>query len=250
MGNKKIALVTGASSGMGKEFVLQIQERYPQLEEIWAVARNTKALEQLKKKAPKLRVCPLNLTSLEDLKILQELLEREKPQMEILVNSAGMGVQKQVEATTVEELWNTTQLNCSAFTAVLKICFPYCRNKGQILCLSSGAAFVPQPGFAAYAASKSYVLSFSRAIRKEWRDRARITIVCPGPVDTPFLEKMGGKEHMPAYKKWFLAKPEAVVEKALKDSEKGKELSVYGYSVKILRVVCKILPHGLILKFL
>lgn len=55
---------------------------------------------------------------------------------------------------------------------------------------------------------------------------------------------------MPAYKKYFLAKPEAVVEKALKDSEKGKELSVYGYSVKALRVACKILPHSLILKFL
>lgn len=250
MGNKKIALVTGASSGMGKEFVLQIQKRYPQLEEIWAVARNTKALEVLKKKVPKLRVCSLNLTSLEELKTFQKLLDGEKPQIEILVNCAGIGVQKRVEETTVEELWNTTQLNCSAFTVVLKICSPYCRRKSRILCLSSGAAFVPQPGFAAYAASKSYVFSFSRALRKEWRDRTGITIVCPGPVDTPFLEKMGGKEHMPAYKKWFLANPEAVVKKALKDSERGKELSVYGISVKVLRVVCKILPHGLILKFL
>lgn len=250
MGNKKIALVTGASSGMGKEFVLQIQERYPQIEEIWALARNKKALEMLKKKVPNLRVCSLNLICLEELKRFQNLLEREKPQIEILVNCAGVGIQKQVEETTVEELWNTTQLNCSAFTAVLKICFPYCRRKSRILCLSSGAAFIPQPGFAAYAASKSYVLSFSRALRKEWRNKAVITIVCPGPVDTPFLEKMGGKEHMPAYKKWFLARPEAVVKKALKDSERGKELSVYGYSVKVLRVVCKILPHGLILKFL
>ena len=77
-----------------------------------------------------------------------------------------------------------------------------------------------------------------------------MTAVCPGPVDTPFLEKMGGKDRMPSYKKWFLAKPEAVVRKALKDSRKGKELSVYGSSVKALRVLCKILPHRLIIKFL
>ena len=113
MGNKKIALVTGASSGMGREFVLQIHKRYPNLEEIWAVARNTKALEQLRKKVPKLRICAWNLTSPQDLQRFQELLEKERPQIKILVNSAGMGIQKTVEETGLEDLWNTVQLNCT-----------------------------------------------------------------------------------------------------------------------------------------
>ena len=124
---------------------------------------------------------------------------------------------------------------------------PSLLQKGsRIICLSSGAAFVPQPGFAVYAASKAYVLSFARALGVEQKGRIVVTAVCPGPVDTPFLEKMGGKENMPFYKKPFIADAEAVVEKALKDSERGREISVYGFSMKALRVVCKFIPRSLL----
>ena len=77
-----------------------------------------------------------------------------------------------------------------------------------------------------------------------------VTTVCPGPVDTPFLEKMGGKANMPFYKKPFIADAEAVVKKALKDSERGREISVYGFAMKALRAVCKIVPIRLLLRFM
>lgn len=250
MERKRIALITGATSGMGRQFVLQIQEAATWLDEIWAIARKQEELEKLQREVEGIRIFSMNLTNREDLKKLQNLLAEEQPELEFLVNSAGAGVQKKIEDTAISDLWNMTQLNVSALTAVTGICLPYCKKGCQVLCLASGAAFVPQPGFAVYAATKSYVLSFSRALRKEWQGRLTVTAVCPGPVDTPFLEKMGGKDRMPSYKKWFLAKPEAVVRKALKDSRKGKELSVYGSSVKALRVLCKILPHRLIINFL
>ena len=112
--------------------------------------------------------------------------------------------------------------------------------------LASAAAFVPQPGFAVYAASKAYVVSFSRALNRELKPRRiQVTAVCPGPVDTPFLEKMGGKDQMPGYKKPFIARPGAVVKKA-----RGRELSVPGVFIKALEAGCKILPHSLILRFM
>lgn len=246
----KIAVVTGASSGMGKEFAFQIARMYPELDEIWTVSRNREALEALKKEVAKVRIFPLDITRTEDLKTLEASLWAEKPQIKLLVNAAGAGIQKPVMQTDLEQLVNMTRLNCTALTAVTKICLLYCSEKSRIFCLASGAAFVPQPGFTVYAASKSYVLSFSRALNRELKGKITVTAVCPGPVDTPFLEKMGGKEQMPSYKKLFIADPKAVVRKALLDGAKGKELSVYGTSIKILQVLCKVFPHRLIMNFM
>lgn len=245
-----IALITGASSGMGSVFVRQIAEHFPGLDEIWTISRSREALEKQKQELPKIRVLPLDITDVEGLKIIEHLLKEEKPVIKFLVNSAGAGIQKRVLETETAQLMEMTQLNCTALTAVTRICLPYCDQGSRIFCLASGAAFVPQPGFAVYAASKSYVLSFVRALNRELKGRFTVTAVCPGPVNTPFLEKMGGKEHMPAYKKFFIADPEAVVKKALKDGIKGKEISVYGVSMKTLQVLCKILPHSLIMKFM
>ncbi len=246
----EIAVITGASSGMGKAFTRQISEKYVEVEEIWVIARKKEDLEDLKKENSRLRILPMDLTDRQDLEEFRCLLEREKPCIQILVESAGMGIQKKVEDTSVAELCQMTELNCTSLTAFMGLCLPYCGKGSRILCLSSGAAFLPQPGFAVYAASKAYVLNFARALGAEQRGRITVTAVCPGPVDTPFLEKMGGKENMPFYKKPFIANAEIVVKKALKDSERGREISVYGFSVKALRVLCKIVPRKFIMRFM
>ena len=242
----KIAVITGASSGMGKAFTRQIAEKYQELDEIWIIARKKEGLEKLKKEIPKLRILPMDLTDRQALEEFLALLKRENPCIQILVESAGMGIQKKI----VENLREMTELNCTALTAFIGICLPYCKKGSRILCLASGAAFVPQPGFAVYAASKAYVLSFARALGAEQKGRIVVTAVCPGPVDTPFLEKMGGKENMPFYKKPFIADAEAVVKKALQDSERGREISVYGFAMKALRVVCKIVPTRFLMRFM
>lgn len=244
---KTIAVVTGASCGMGTEFVRQIGEQKPFIEEVWAIARNREALEKLQREVSKVRVFALDITSPKDLDTLAAALRQERPRIAWLVCSAGAGVQKTVEETGLSDLQNMIELNCTALTAVTKLCLPYCK-KGHLLLLASGAAFVPQPGFAVYAASKAYVLSFARALNVELKRSARVTAVCPGPVDTPFLDKMGGKEQMPAYKKPFIASAQKVVKKALKDAERGRELSVCGISMKVTRIFCKIVPHRMIMR--
>lgn len=249
----KIAVVTGASSGMGREFVGQIAEKYPWLDEIWAIARRAGELEKLKEEIQEVSVrpLPLDISREEDREKLKKFLKKENPKILLLVNAAGMGIQKEFAGISPQEAVSMTELNCSALTGITGICLPYCKDGSRIFMLASAAAFVPQPGFAVYAASKAYVVSFSRALNRELKPRRiQVTAVCPGPVDTPFLEKMGGKDQMPGYKKPFIARPGAVVKKALRDGARGRELSVPGVFIKALEAGCKILPHSLILRFM
>ena len=120
-------------------------------------------------------------------------------------------------------------------------------EKGKIINIASGAGFVPQADFAVYSATKSYVISVSRALRKEVKSRKiNVTAVCPGPVDTKFFS---GLENVKEYKKKHLISPEAVARGAIKASKKNKAVYTPTFSIKLLHFASKILPTSLILKF-
>lgn len=244
----KIAVVTGASSGMGREFVKQIAENYRFLDEIWAVGRSEEKLCRLQKSiAGKISVLPLDLEQEESRECLRRLLEKEKPRIKLLANCAGTGKIGDFSRLSLDAQETCVRLNCEALTAVTYLCLPYMYPGTRIIQMASAAAFVPQPGFAVYAASKAYVLSFSRALREELRGRRiTVTAVCPGAVDTSFFENQ--QYAVPDYKKKVMAQPEAVVEKAIRDAAAGRELSVYGGSMKAFRVLCKLLPHDKIIR--
>lgn len=240
----KIALITGASSGMGKEFAFQIAAYYQKLDEIWVIARNSRKLEEISLKNPgKFRPLALDLRDKEDRESLKEQLGKADARIKLLVNAAGVGKIGQFEKMSWESQEEMLRLNMEALTAVTYLCLPYMRRGSRIIQMASAAAFLPQPGFAVYAASKSYVLSFSQALRFELRERGiSVTAVCPGPVDTPFFDKAEEAVPMPAYKKKFMAKPKDVVKKAVRDCAIGREVSVYGGSMKALQIVSKLLP--------
>ena len=128
---------------------------------------------------------------------------------------------------------------------------PYMAKKSRIIQLASAAAFLPQPRFAVYAATKSYVLSFSRALNRELADTGiRVTAVCPGPVRTEFFDLAEQTGTIPLYKKLVMADPVKVVEKAFRDSLAGKSISVYGGAMKGFQVLAKVMPHEFLLKFM
>ena len=137
-------------------------------------------------------------------------------------------------------------LNVRALTCMSRICLPYMGSGSRMIQLCSGSAFLPQPAFASYAASKAYVLSFSRALRQEVKGKGiSVTTVCPGPVKTEFFEA-AGSEVAPAKEK-FLVESIDVVRKAIKDAKAGKELSIYGMSMKLVHLAGKILPTSIVL---
>lgn len=247
----KIAIVTGASSGMGREFVRQIERFYKELDEIWVIARRTERLEELKKSMKTyIRIFAGDLEENLVYLQIQNRLENQNPNVRMLVNAAGFGKTGTVEEIASSDknlLLRMINLNCRGLTQMTCICLPYFSSGSRIINLASAAAFCPQARFAVYAATKSYVLSFSRSLNTELRDRGiSVTAVCPGPVDTEFFD-ISGPLTSPM-KDAVMADAKAVVRQALLDARDKKEISVYGTAMKGAEAATKILPHGLILK--
>lgn len=247
----KIAVVTGASSGIGREFVRQISCSFPELDEIWVIARRKEQLQSLcAGSRTAVRIIDGDLTKKAVFKKYREELAEHRPDIRLLVNAAGFGKSGTFEQIAGENRKLQTDmidLNCRALTRMVQLSLPYIRKGGHIIQVASAAAFCPQPGFAVYAATKAYVLSFSRALGRELKHRGiTVTSVCPGPVDTEFFKVSG--ELTDPLKKMTLADASAVVKKALRDSRKGRALSVYGPAMKAVHLAAKLLPHSLILK--
>lgn len=245
----KIAVVTGASSGLGREFARQISARYSKFDEIWLIARRTERLEEVADEIKLTsRVISLDLSSKDELMALKELLEENAPDIKLLVNCAGYGKSGSFDELGYDEQLGMIDINCRALTAVTKLCLPYISSNSRIIELASAAAFMPQPDFAVYAATKSYVLSFSKAINKELKPKKiTVTAVCPGPVDTEFFDIAG--KNVKLLKRMVMAKPENVVEQAIKDAALGNELCIYGRTMKLAHVAGRFLPHRLLMKF-
>lgn len=244
-----IAVVTGATSGMGRESAIQLWEQFGGLDEIWAVGRRKERLEQLKHSIGiPVRTFSLDLTKEADRGILKTALDQARPRVKFLVNAAGFGKIGCVKELSLSDQTGMAELNCTALTAVTAMVLPFMPENSRIIQYASSAAFLPQPGFAVYAATKAYVVSYSRALNRELKDQGiTVTAVCPGPVKTEFFDIAQTTGEIPLYKQFVMAKPERVVKKAIRDSVAKRELSVYGWTMKAFYLLAKLLPHRLIL---
>ena len=238
----KIAVITGASSGMGREFAVQVSKLYRNLDEIWVVARRTERLEELKKNL----AVPVRIFDGDYIyERIEKSLDQKQAKIRLLVNAAGYGKMGLTENLDSLDLCGMIQLNCIALTKMTRLCIPYMERGARVVQVASSAAFAPQPGFAVYAASKSYVYSFSRALRMELKKHGiSVTAVCPGPVDTEFFDRAGS---LPGKgKEGLLAEEASVVRLALLDAVWRKPVSVYGSTMKLCKIGAKILPDGLL----
>ena len=242
----KIALITGASSGLGREFARQIPKLYQNLDEIWVVARRAERLNELEMelKVP-VRIFDGDLNQDYIYKKLGIALGKSHANVRMLVNAAGYGKIGTFCKYGWKEETGMVDLNCRSLTRMTALCLPYMHCGSRIVNLSSAAAFGPQPGFAVYAATKSYVYSLSMALGRELKGSGiYVTAVCPGPVDTEFFDHTG--KEVASVKKKFRADAKDVVRKALIDSARGKKTSVYGLSMKAAQVASKIVPDSVI----
>ena len=246
---KKIAIITGASSGIGQEFAFQLDEIMHELDEIWLIARRRERLEELAKVLETgCRTIAMDVTEERDMELFRNILATEDVSVRMLVNCAGYGLMGRFDGISIEEQLGMLEVNCKALTRMTYECIPYMCKNGRIIQLASSAAFVPQKNFAVYAAAKSYVLSFSRALREELRERdIWVTAVCPGPVETEFFDIAEKYASTLAVKKLTMVPPQKVVRDALRDSYHKKALSICSLPMKAFGILTKTVPHGWIL---
>ena len=246
----KIAIVTGASSGMGRQFVLQLSQ-YVQVDEIWAIARREEALESLKAQVPvPVRPIPLDLLKAGSFVSFADLLLKEAPDIRLLVNAAGFGKFGSYNQVSIQEDCDMIDLNCKALVMMTRMCLPYMSSGSHILQLDSLSAFQPVPYITTYGATKSFVLSYSRAMNRELKKKGiRMMAMNPGWVKTEFFNHAfatnAGNEV-----KYFnrLYEADQVVATGLKDLYRSrKDYSVHGLPIKFQVWLVKLVPHSIVM---
>lgn len=246
---KKIAVITGASSGMGKRFAQRVNE-FGTFDEIWLIARHGERLEALRETMPfQARVLALDLTDRTSFGVYEAALAEEPVEIGLLVNASGFGKFAAVADTPLQVNLNMTDLNCQAVVAMCQLSIPYLGRGGQIINIASVAAFQPIPYINVYGATKAFVLSFSRALNRELRGRGiRVMALCPFWTRTAFFARAtvnGGESVVKKYVAMY--EPEQLVQRAWRDAKRGKDVSQFGFVARFQTGLTKLLPHSLVM---
>lgn len=227
---KHIAVITGASSGMGREFVRQLDGQF---EEIWGIALDQEGLDAVKAeiKTP-FKALAFDLTKDANFKTYAEMLKTEDVVVDWLVNASGFGKFGRYDEIDVNASANMIDLNCKALLKMTELTLPYMQQGGRIANIASVAGFQPIPYIATYGATKAFVISYSRALNQELKPRGiKITTICPFWTKTAFFDRaLKTKAKNEVVSKYVVMyQPEKVIAKAIKDTKKGKEMSIYGF---------------------
>lgn len=246
-----VAIITGASSGMGKEYFRQVVEQVPEVDEIWLIARRKDKLVELAESCPERTIAAisLDLTEDESFEILEKIFAERKPDIQLLINNAGYGSLGEFEYSDPETQLGMVELNIAALTKMCKLALPYMIEESNIINVSSIASFAPTPGMTVYSATKAYVTAFSRGLDYELMDRQiTVTAVCPGPMETEFFSVAGiSKESAPKFMKLPKENPQTMAKKSLQAALEGKPVYVGKY--KWYNFLAKILPHSFVMRF-
>lgn len=244
-----VAIITGASSGLGMDFAKAIAKK-PEVDSLWLIARRTERLEALQKELQKpCKILPLDLSKAASLEEYQKLLQSENPEVSYLVNAAGFGKFGSYHSVPVETAFNMIDLNVKALVFFSQNTLPFMKENGRIIQMGSASTYNPLPYLNVYAATKSFVKVYSRALHRELKPRKiTVTTVCPGWVQTEFFSRAD----IDTNSKKSFAKPMVssveVVKKAVRDADRGKDISMYGLFNKTHHFLAKILPHRLIMR--
>lgn len=248
----QVAIITGASSGFGASLTRALDAWLGKDVSFWLIARDLEKLNNFASEFSRpTRVFPTDLTKHEDYTAISKALAAEKPKVVLLVNNAGEGCAGRFQALDLMRHDSLCDLNVRAQLKMTSLSLPYMSNESRILFTSSVAAFLPQPGFATYAASKSFILSFGRALREELREEGiGVTVTCPNPMLTPFFTEAQKQELQNSYKRLGIEDPDRSAKRTVRALKKNKALVVTGFMGKLIRFAAWLLPTGLMLRLI
>ncbi len=248
---KRIAVITGASSGMGRRFAETCNEMGP-FDEIWIIARSRDKLEELQKTAPyPVRVLAMDLTDQRSFETYAAALQAEPVEVPLLVNAAGFGKFRAVMDTPLEVNLNMADLNCQAVQAMCQLTVPHMPAGSRIINIASVAAYQPIPYIDVYGASKAFVLSYSRALNRELKSRGIcVTAVCPFWTRTAFFDRAIDPDQEPVVKHYAaMYDPKDVVAQAWRDAKRGRDMSRFGAVARFQGILAKLLPHSFVMSY-
>ena len=248
---KKIAIITGAAGGLGKEIVKSI---ITDVDELWAIGRNVSKLEALKaeldSQGGKIVPLQMDLSDIKSYDILSTKLASEggaakdsASEIEIswLVNNAGAGRFAPSTDFSTQELAGSITTHCTAVAAICNICIPYMKRGDIIMNIASQSAFLPLTYINLYASTKAFVYSYTRALRAELKETGiKVTAVCPGWIKTDLIvdDLNGKKVNYP-----FIDNAAHVAKKAVRAARKGKALSINNFGVRYVTWLQRHMPQ-------
>lgn len=241
---KKVALVTGASSGIGREFALQL-DKMQVADEIWICARSEEGLKEMAAELDTpAKALPADLTSKDDVAKIRDVLTDEQPNVTYLVNAAGFGKFGDWQTISDEAAAGMIDLNCRAVVEMTRAALPYMGRGGRIIQVASAAAFLPLPHMNVYAASKAFVLRYTRALRWELAGTGiTATALCPTWVKTGFekVARQSGGGHDVRHLLGAQT-PQSVVRDALLANKAHFAVACASPQSLLLRLVGKVVP--------
>lgn len=247
-----IAIITGASSGLGREFALSCAKMYRDIDEIWLVARRKERLESLAKEIDgvKCRAVPMDLCADSAISDIERMITDSSANVRLLINNAGFGKLGNIADMTPQSQTGMVDLNIKSLTGITTMALKHMKRGAEIINVCSIASFAPNPRLTVYSSTKAYVLSFTKGLREELKKSGiNCCCVCPGPMRTEFLEVADITE---GASKTFDTLPYCNAAKVaagtLKASKKGRCVYTPTAFYKFYRILAKLLPHNLIMK--
>lgn len=246
-----IAVITGASSGLGLEYAREVYKTRTDLDEIWVIARREDRLKELQAELVS-TVIPVafDITDPQAVENYISLLNEKNATVKLLINNAGFGKLGNFDELSLEENAAMVRLNCEALTAMTAATLPFMNEKSEIINTCSIASFAPNTRMAVYSSTKAYVMSLSRAMRVELKKRKiNVLAVCPGPMDTEFLAVANiPKGASKTFDMLPRVNARVMAVKSLKASRKGRAVYTNRAFYKFYRILAKILPHSIVMK--
>lgn len=246
-----IALITGASSGVGKEYVMQLA-REESIDEFWLIARRKEKLIELQQYTSK-KIIPLclDLSKEESYREIENKLSFVCPNITYLICAAGLGKVGSIKKMSIENQQNMIQINVESLVRITRLALNYMSSNSHILEIGSIAGFQPMPYFAVYGASKAFVQSYTKSLHEEVKDKGiKVTLVCPYWVkDTEFISK--AEIHGNRYTHYpFATTRQKVVMRSLRANKRNKIVCTPDVVSFLDRIFSKVLPHYLYIKIM
>lgn len=241
---KNIAVITGASSGLGVKFLKAVVHRYPQMDEYWIIARRKERMDKLAEKYKNKKVIAIeaDLSDESSYEALTGRLKNEKPSVKVLINNAGYEKSGKFSDMEQKDIMSMISVNMKGMTMIQKVFLPYMQKGSYTIITCSVSSFVPVPNQTVYSATKKYVYYFGKALREELLGRGiNVLLLCPGNMDTEMNPKGQRGQGQKINQLPFLNIAELTA-RALEKAEKGRGVYTPGIFYKSYRVVSKIFP--------